>query len=220
MTKNVLALFGSNILGGNTDKLLSAAVKGVEDAGCTVDRINVAHLHAGPCNQTYSCMIEPTCAIEDDMQAAYRKIKQADGLIIATPVMTYGIPGALKCFMDRCQPFYMAKYYRKQPFITPEHAKVRRTLFLCIGGMNTPDVFTGPVLTTKAFCAIVDAKYADELLQNDMDTIINLDNKPEVLAEAYEKGKALGERILKLRDGVEVPAILDYVVSVSRIRSS
>lgn len=202
MTKKVLALFGSNILGGNTDKLLSAAVKGVEDAGCTVDRINVAYLHAGPCNQTYSCMIEPTCAIEDDMQAAYRKIKQADGLIIATPVMTYGIPGALKCFMDRCQPFYMAKYYRKQPFITPEHAKIRRTLFLCIGGMNTPDVFTGPVLTTKAFCAIVDAKYADELLQNDMDTIINLDNKPEVLAEAYEKGKALGERIVKLRDGV------------------
>jgi len=27
-------------------------------------------------------------------------------------------------------------------------------------------------------------KYADELLQNDMDTIINLDNKPEVLADA------------------------------------
>lgn len=201
MTKKVLALFGSNILGGNTDKLLSAAIKGVEDAGCTVDRINVAHIHAGPCNQTYSCMIEPTCAIEDDMQDAYRKIKQADSIIIATPVMTYGIPGALKSFMDRCQPFYMAKYYRKQPFITSEHAKIRHTLFLCIGGMNAPDVFTGPVLTTKAFCAIVDAKYADELLQNDMDTIVNLDNKPEILAEAYEKGKALGERIVKMRDG-------------------
>ena len=153
MTKKVLALFGSNILGGNTDKLLSAAIKGVEDAGCTVDRINVAHIHAGPCNQTYSCMIEPTCAIEDEMQDAYR------------------------------------------------NAKIRRTLFLCIGGMNAPDVFTGPVLTTKAFCAIVDAKYADELLQNDMDTIVNLDNKPEILAEAYEKGKALGERIVKMRDG-------------------
>ena len=47
----------------------------------------------------------------------------------------------------------------------------------------------------------MDAKYADELLQNDMDTIVNLDNKPEILAEAYEKGKALGERIVKMRDG-------------------
>ena len=43
--------------------------------------------------------------------------------------------------------------------------------------MNAPDVFIGPVLTAKAFCAIVAATYADELLQNDMDTIINLDNK-------------------------------------------
>lgn len=201
MTKKVLVLFGSNLPGGNTDKLLTPAIKGVEDAGCTVDRINVAHLNIGPCNQTYSCMTEPTCAIEDDMRDAYRKLRQADGIIIATPVMTYGIPGALKCFMDRCQPFYMAKYYRKQPLITPEHAKIRRTLFLCISGMNAPDVFTGPVLTTKAFCAIVDATYADELLQNDMDTILNLDTRPEILAEAYEKGKALGDRIVKMRDG-------------------
>ena len=95
----------------------------------------------------------------------------------------------------------MRSTYRKPPFTTTEHANIRRTLFLCIGGMNAPDVFTGPVLTTKAFCAIVDAKYADELLQNDMDTIVNLDNKPEILAEAYEKGKALGERIVKMRDG-------------------
>lgn len=201
MTKKVLALFGSNILGGNTDKLLMQALKGVEDAGCTVERINVAHETISPCNQIYSCMTETTCALEDSMQEYSRKIRQADGIIIATPVMTYGIPGALKSFMDRCQPFYMAKYYRKQPFITPEHAKIRRTLFLCIGGMDAPDVFTCPVLTAKAFCAIIDAQYSDELLQNDMDTILKLDNKPEVLTAAYEKGKALGERIVKMRNG-------------------
>ena len=83
---------------------------------------------------------------------AYHKLRQVEAIIIATPVMTYGITGALKCFMDRCQPFYMVKYFRKQPLITPEHAKIRRTLFLCIGGMNARlDIFTGPVLTTKAF---------------------------------------------------------------------
>ena len=46
----------------------------------------------------------------------------------------------------------------------------------------------------------MDAKYADELLQNDMDTILNLDTRPEILAEAYEKGKALGNRIVTMRD--------------------
>jgi hypothetical protein len=65
--------------------------------------------------------------------------------------------------------------------------------------MNTPDVFIGPILTTKAYCEIIDAKYSDELLQNDMDTIIKIENKPEVLKTAYEKGKILGEAISKAR---------------------
>ncbi|MBR5451310.1 MAG: NADPH-dependent FMN reductase, partial [Methanocorpusculum sp.] len=105
-----------------------------------------------------------------------------------------------KSFIDRCQPFYMAKYYRKQPFIKPDHAKIRKMLFICIGGMNKDDIFTGPVLTAKAFSDIIDAKYSDELLQNDMDTIGNIEKLPEVLAAAYEKGLALGKGIVNERE--------------------
>ena len=200
MTKNVVALFGSNILGGNTDKLLMEAIRGVEDAGCTVQRINIAHEHIAGCSQIFSCMLEKHCSIKDGFDKLQTMLIDADGLIIATPVMTYGIPGQLKSFMDRCQPFYMAKYYRKQSFITKEHAKIRRTLFICIAGMNTPDVFIGPVLTAKAYCEIIDAKYGDELLQNDMDTILNIEDKPDIMKAAYEKGRALGETIAKARE--------------------
>lgn len=200
MTKNVVALFGSNLLGGNTDKLLMEAIRGVEDAGCTVQRINVARENLAGCSQIYSCMFEDRCSNEDGVNKYHTMLKEADGLIIATPVMTYGIPGQLKSFMDRCQPFYMAKYFRKKSFITKEHAKIRRTLFICIAGMNTPDVFIGPVLTTKAYCEIIDAKYGDELLQNDMDTILKIENKPDIMKAAYEKGRALGEAIAKARE--------------------
>ncbi len=199
MSKMVAVLFGSNLLGGNTDKLVKEAIRGVEDAGCTVERINVAHAGVQPCMQTFGCMFETRCAIEDGFEKYFNILKKADGIIIATPVMTYGIPGALKSFIDRCQPFYMAKYYRKQSFIKPDHAKIRKTLFICIGGMNKDDIFTGPVLTVKAFADIIDAKYADELLQNDMDSIGNIEKKPEVLAAAYEKGLALGRGIINER---------------------
>ncbi|HJJ94490.1 MAG TPA: NAD(P)H-dependent oxidoreductase, partial [Methanocorpusculum sp.] len=175
MTKMVAAIFGSNIFGGNTDKLLKEAIRGVEDAGCTVERIDIAHHPVASCMQTFGCMFEPRCAIEDGFEKYFNILKKADGIIMATPVMTYAIPGALKSFIDRCQPFYMAKYYRKQPFIKPDHAKIRKMLFICIGGMNKDDIFTGPVLTVKAFSDIIDAKYSDELLQNDMDTIGNIE---------------------------------------------
>ncbi len=199
MTKKIVALFGSNVIGGNTDKLLSEAIRGAEEAGCTVERVDVVQLNLSGCRQIYHCKEEELCVIQDEAEKYHDLLKEADGIIIATPVMTYGIPGHLKSFMDRCQPFYMAKYHRKNSFITPEHAKIRKTLFICISGMNTPDVFVGPLLTVKAFCQIIDTKYFDELLQNDMDTIKKIETKPDVLKAAYEKGRALGEAITKAR---------------------
>ena len=199
MAKKIVALFGSNVLVGNIDKLLTEAIRGAEEAGCTVKRVDVVQANLSGCKQIYHCMDKVHCVIQDEAEHYLSLLKEADGIIVATPVMTYGIPGHLKSFVDRCQPFYMAKYHRKDPFITSEHAKIRKTLFICISGMNTPDVFIGPLLTVKAFCQIIDAKYFDELLQNDMDTIKKIETKPEVLKEAYEKGRALGEAITKAR---------------------
>jgi len=199
MTKKIVALFGSNVLGGNTDKLLTEAIRGAEEAGCTVERVDVVQANISGCRQIYHCMDEEHCVIQDEAEKYHTMLKEADGIIIATPVMTYGIPGHLKSFMDRCQPFFMAKYHRKNSFITPEHAKIRKTLFICISGMNTPEVFIGPLLTVKAFCQIIDTKYFDELLQNDMDTIKKIETKPDVLKAAYEKGRTLGEAITKAR---------------------
>ncbi|HJJ50227.1 MAG TPA: flavodoxin family protein [Methanocorpusculum sp.] len=199
MTKKIVALFGSNVQSGNTNKLLIEAIRGAEEAGCTVERVNIIQAKLSGCKQIYHCMDKVNCVIKDEGEHYLSMLKEADGIIIATPVMTYGIPGHLKSFMDRCQPFYMAKYHRNKSFITAEHAKIRKTLFICIAGMNTPDVFVGPLLTVKAFCHIIDAKYFDELLQNDMDTIKKIESKPEVMKAAYEKGRALGEAITKSR---------------------
>jgi multimeric flavodoxin WrbA len=127
----------------------------------------------------------------------YGKIRDADSIIIATPVMTMGIPGRLKSFMDRFQVFFMAKYVRNQPLVLPEKKKVRRGLFICIAGMKIPEVFVGAKLTAKAFFDIIDCTYHDELLINDMDTIRNVRARQDLLDAAYAKGKALGERLGK-----------------------
>jgi multimeric flavodoxin WrbA len=126
------------------------------------------------------------------MTGIYQKFRELDGLIIATPVMTMGIPGKLKSFMDRFQVYYMAKYVRKKPLVPEEKRKSRRCLFISISGMNNPAVFEGAKMTVKAFCQIIDCTYGDELLVSDMDTIQDIRTKPEILQEAYDKGYALG----------------------------
>jgi len=195
MGKKVIGLLGSPLSDGNTAKLLDRALKGAEDAGCTVEKIEVGSLDFQACMEMMFCKDHDTCIMDDDMQQLYPKFKEMDSLIIATPVMTMGIPGKLKSMMDRFQVFFMAKYMRKKPFISKEQSVERRGLFICISGMKIPEVFVGAKLTVKAFFDIIDCQYTDELLISNMDTIRDVTAHPDLLDAAYKKGFALGKTL-------------------------
>ena len=159
MPPTILALMGSPLPHGNTAKLLEQAVKGARDAGCLVEVVDVPSLEFGPCMELFYCKTHETCEQIDEVTPYYEKMQNASGVIIATPIMTFGIPGKLKSFIDRFQVFYMGKYERKQSFISPEQRKIRKGLFISIAGMNVPNVFDGAKLTVLAFFDIVDIAY-------------------------------------------------------------
>jgi multimeric flavodoxin WrbA len=131
--------------------------------------------------------------MKDDITEIYEKFRNIDGVILATPVMTMGIPGRLKSFMDRFQVYFMAKYMRGKPMVPESKRKSRLGLYLGISGMNVPFVFDGAKLTVRAFFQIIDVKYWGELLIRDMDTIQDLSTRPEFLEEAYRKGNEMGQ---------------------------
>ena len=195
MAGKIIGLLGSPLPEGNTAQLLDRALKGAEDAGCEVEKIVVANLDFQACQEMMFCKEHETCILDDDMQAMYPKLRGMDGLIVATPVMTMGIPGKLKSFIDRFQVFFMAKYVRKKPLISKEKKKERKGVFICISGMNIPEVFVGAKLTVKAFFDIIDCQYSDELLISDMDTIKDIQAQPALLEAAYKKGFALGKSL-------------------------
>lgn len=190
----MIGILGSPLPEGNTAQLLKRALKGAEDAGCTVETIVVANHCFEACQEMMFCRDHETCIQDDDMQQLYPVLRDADGIILATPVMCMGIPGKLKSFIDRCQIFFMAKYLRKKSLVA-EEKRGRGGLFICIAGMNIPEVFVGVTLTAKAFFDITDCRYADELLVNDMDTIRDITTRPALLDAAYRKGLALGRSL-------------------------
>ena len=195
MTRTVIGLLGSPVPEGNTAILLDRALKGAADAGCTVEKIDVNKLDFQACMEMMFCKEHETCIMDDDMQQMYQKFKEMDGLIIAAPVMTMGIPGKLKSFMDRFQVFFMAKYMRNQPLVAADSRSRRKSLVICISGMNIPEVFIGVKLTLRAFCDIIDCQFADDLLISDMDTIRDIRTRQDLLDAAYAKGRTLGESL-------------------------
>ena len=148
------------------------------------------------CQEKFFSRDHETCILDDDMQQIYPKFVDMDSLILATPVMTMGIPGTLKSFMDRFQVFFMAKYYRNQSLVSPDHKEGRNGLFICISGMDVPEVFIGAKLTVRAFFDIIDCRYLDELLVNGMDRIKDITTRPDLLDAAYKKGYALGASLV------------------------
>jgi len=196
MGRKIIGLLGSPLVEGNTAILLDQALEGAKAAGCEVEKVVVANLDFQACNEMLFCQEHETCIMDDDMQQQYTKFREMDSLILATPVMTMGIPGRLKSFLDRFQVFYMAKYVRKDPFISREQAAKRNGLFICISGMKVPEVFVGVKLSVLAFFDLIDCTYRDELLINDMDTIRDVRSRPDLLEAAYKKGFALGTLVV------------------------
>jgi len=195
MGKTVIALLGSPLPEGNTAVLLERAIRGAEDAGCTVEKIVVPLLDFEPCMEILFCREHETCQMEDDLTPLYPKFRDLDGLIIATPIMTMGIPGKLKSLMDRFQVFFMAKYMRRQPLVPKERRNSRLCLFIAISGMKVPGVFDGAKATVAAFLEIIDCRPFAEILVPDMDTIRDIRTRPEILDQAYQKGLELGKAL-------------------------
>lgn len=195
MEPEIIAILGSPLLEGNTARLLEEAVRGAREAGCRVEKIEVTTLKFNACREILYCRQNTTCAMRDDLTPIYERVRETDGIIVATPVMTMGIPGVLKSFIDRFQVFFMAKYVRGDSLVSVEKRDRRLGLFIGISGMNVPYVFDGVKLTIQAFFRIIDVKYWGDLLIRDMDTIQDLSRRPELLEEAYRKGWEMGRTL-------------------------
>lgn len=106
---NVLILNGSPRPQGNTKKMINAFVEAAN--GHKVDVIDVCKKNIKGCLACEYCHTKENgiCVQKDDMQEVYDLLKEAEMLIIASPIYYHGISGQLKCVIDR---FYSAAYPR------------------------------------------------------------------------------------------------------------
>ena len=98
----IIVLAGSPRKDGNTDRLVAAFVKGAEKNN-EVEVFSVHNYKVNPCIGCNSCFSREgnNCFQNDDMQQIYKKLSEADILVIASPVYFYGISSQLKTVIDR-----------------------------------------------------------------------------------------------------------------------
>jgi len=101
--KRVLVLTASPRKNGNSTILALKAAEGVKAEGGEADVVPIGHLKIAPCNACNSCITKPEagCVIKDDMQPLFQKIRNAQGIIFATPVYWFNMSAQMKLFIDR-----------------------------------------------------------------------------------------------------------------------
>jgi multimeric flavodoxin WrbA len=102
MRKNITILAGSPRRGACSDTLAAALATGCEEAGHKVTTHYVADLKIGGCLGCGNCFQTPgECVQKDDMLSVLENMRNADALVLASPIYFFNISGQLKLAIDR-----------------------------------------------------------------------------------------------------------------------
>ena len=86
---------------GNTKVLVEAALREAEAMGLTTELVHLGKMNIAPCQACGECQKEERCVQEDDFQGVAEKLRQAQGVVVGSPVYFGGMSAQLKAFMDR-----------------------------------------------------------------------------------------------------------------------
>ena len=102
-TKKILIALGSPRKKGNSTVLAHRVADGARNAGADVERLYLYEMDIKPCTACEVCRdeISTPCNINDDMEKLDPKLRQADALVIASPIYWFTVSAQTKLFIDR-----------------------------------------------------------------------------------------------------------------------
>jgi multimeric flavodoxin WrbA len=128
----------------NTITLLDNALQGARSAGAETELVQLYDLSFSGCISCFSCKKlsrkeDGVCAVQDDLTAILDRVKEADALIIGTPVYYGSESAATRAFLERlCFPYL--KYAKNMQSLFP-----RRINTAMIYTMNVPEEMLQPI---------------------------------------------------------------------------
>lgn len=177
----VLGLQGSPRKKGNTNYLISAFMDAAKKSGARTHTIDVTQKNIIPCKEYTVCEKKGFCPIDDDVRdEIYPLLRQADVVVVATPIFFYNMSAQLKAVIDRCQTFWARKYKLK---LKDPGANMRRGFLLSVGATRGKNLFEGLQLTTQYFFDAIWAKFEGSLTYRGIEGPNDMAAHPTVLED-------------------------------------
>jgi NAD(P)H-dependent FMN reductase len=189
--RKVLAIAGSPRRHGNSETLLDRALEGVAatHADAQIDKIVLNECDIRPCQNCGYCEKNGVCrfAESDDMGRIYELLETCDRFVLATPIFFANVSAQLKTMFDRCQPYWVRKFVRKEAMAESK----RKALFLCVGGFDHDRFRKCARMVVKTWCICLDIGLANELFYRGIDRRGDIQKHSTALPDAFGAGHSL-----------------------------
>ncbi len=179
-----LAFFGASRKNGQTKKMLELLLSGIEGEKEIIDCYREKNI--SPCLDCRYCWKVRGCAVKDDMQPIYKKIDEADIIVLAAPMYFHSVPGPMKSVLDRCQ-VYWAGMLRGDHGILPR----KKGAILMVGGAPSfPCQFDGGAIVLQGLLGDLEAEHIGTITLPNSDRD-SLETRPDIAEEI----KALASKL-------------------------
>lgn len=140
MKKSVLVLTGSPRVGGNSDVLADAFIKGATKAGHEVVKCEVGRKNIMGCKACDTCYSKGNpCSFDDDFNSIAPLMEKADEIVFITPLYWFTFPTQLKAVIDKMYSFIIGE----------KELKIKESMLLVCGETDNESEFDGVISTYK-----------------------------------------------------------------------
>ncbi len=169
-----IILNGSARRSGFTKKMIDEFKSNATGEIDEIDCYSIKNI--SPCLDCRYCWKNNRCAINDGMQDIYKKIEEADVIVLATPIYFHSVTGKMKILIDRFQ-LYWASHIRKDRDAYKEKLSV---ILMCGGAPSFKNQFLGGEIVLKGLSGDLNATCKG---------IITLDNTDIVTEKDFNSTK-------------------------------
>ncbi|MAG22353.1 MAG: hypothetical protein CL943_03570 [Candidatus Diapherotrites archaeon] len=176
----IIAISGSS-REGNTDAILKRILDGARENGASIELVRLRERNIELCDGCSSCEKTHHCHLLDEMQSVYKKVFDADVVVLGSPNYFNNVSALMKNFMDRFNPYW-----------EDARLKNKKAVAVCVGGQSY-DSIKYCEQAIEQFLKICSMNLIEKIWVT-ADRPMEAKENEELMQKCFELGKKLAEK--------------------------
>ncbi|MGN1362530.1 MAG: flavodoxin family protein [Methanobrevibacter sp.] len=169
----------------NVKAAMEVALSTAQEEGAETVIISTNKLNISPCQSDNYCKShDGHCAIQDNMQAIYKKIEDSDVIVFGSPIYFSDVTAQAKLIIDRLYSYFMNEDYQKL-------FADKKVFFITSNGAAPVESFESSLETQMNAFNLLGFQKGDILSLSENNEPGAFKNKDDQIQEAKEFGKKL-----------------------------